>query len=134
MHEPDTRTDRLARAVIGASIEVHRQLGSGLLEGVYERALAFELNDRGIPFEVQVPVTLQYKGRPLGQGRLDLLVDGRLIVELKAVESLTRAHTAQVLSYLISTGAQLGLLINFNAPLLKQGIRRVVLTSRNSDL
>ena len=126
--EPDLRTDDLARAVIGAAIEVHRLLGPGYLESVYEQALAIELELRNIPFERQKPIRVNYKGREVGEGRLDLLVGGSLIVELKAVDALAPIHTAQVMSYLKTTHYPLGLLINFNVPVLKAGIKRIVLT------
>jgi len=126
--EPDPGLNSWAHAVIGAALEVHRTLGPGFLESVYEEALSVELNLRGVPFERQVHLTLVYKGAPVGQARLDLLVADRLVVELKACEGLTGVHVAQLLSYLKATHRPLGLLINFNVPLLRQGIRRVVST------
>ena len=126
--EPDAELDRLARLVIGAAIEVHRQLGPGLLEDVYEKALCIEFDLREIPFTHQTGVGITYKGRPVGKGRLDLLVGDRLIVELKAVERLAPIHSAQMISYLRMTRRNLGLLINFNVPLLKEGIKRVVVS------
>jgi GxxExxY protein len=123
----DAGLDRLAHEVIGAAIEVHRTLGPGFLESVYEAALTVELGLRSIPFVAQVPIDLVYKGHPVGQGRIDLLVGGRLVVELKAVECLAPIHSAQALSYLRITKHKLALLINFNVPLLKEGIRRVIL-------
>ena len=110
--EPDARTDALARRVIGAAIEVHRTLGPGYLEHVYEEAMCVELELRGLPFERQSKIAVRYKGRPIGESRLDLLVAGHLIVELKAVTSIAPIHRAQVLSYLKATA----LLINFNVP------------------
>ena len=130
--EPDQLTDALAHAVIGAAIEVHRHLGPGYLESVYEEALAVELREQGILFERQKPIAIRYKGHPVGEGRLDYLVAGRLIVELKAVDEFAPVHTAQVLSYLRSTGFTLGLLINFNVTMLKKGVKRIVLTQNNS--
>jgi GxxExxY protein len=97
---------------------------------VYEEALCIELELRGIPFTRQPGIKLVYKGRTVGNGRLDLLVAGCLIAELKAVDSLAEVHTAQVISYLKATGHQLGLLINFNVPRLMQGVRRVVLQTQ----
>ncbi|MCL4246924.1 MAG: GxxExxY protein [Anaerolineae bacterium] len=126
--ELDPDLNRLTEAVIGAAIEVHRELGVGYLESVYEEALAIELTARSIPFSQQHPVSVLYKGRFVGEGRLDLLVDWRLVVELKTVEAILPIHTAQVLSYLKATGCPLGLLINFNVPTLKRGIRRIILT------
>lgn len=122
---PDLET--LITRVIGAAIEVHRQLGPGFLESVYERTLCHELDLRGIRYEWQKEITVHYKELMIPGQRLDLLVDERLIVELKAVEELAPIHQAQVLSYLKSTGLRAGLLINFNVELLKSGIRRLVL-------
>jgi GxxExxY protein len=124
--EPDEELDRLAHEVIGAAIEVHRILGPGFLESVYEEALIVELGLRTIPVQRQVPIPLVYKGVAIGQGRLDLLVQGKLIVEIKTVEALAPIHKAQTISYLKATGLQLALLINFNAAVLKDGIKRIV--------
>ena len=126
--EPDQKTDELARAVIGAAIEVHRHLGPGFLESVYEEALCVEMADRRIPFERQKEISLLYKDREIGKHRVDLLVGGSLIVELKTVEALAEIHKAQVISYLKATGLSLGLLINFNVSILKNGIQRIVYT------
>ncbi len=126
--EPDQHTDQLAHGVIGAAIEVHRALGPGFLESAYEEALAIELQAQGVPFERQRRIALKYRDRPIGEAILDLLVDRRLVVELKAVESLAPIHQAQVISYLRATGLQLGLLINFNVPMLRDGIKRVVVS------
>ena len=126
--EPDAEVDQLARLVIGAAIEVHRQLGPGLLEAVYEKALCIEFDLRKIPFRSQPGVGITYKGKPVGKGKLDLLVGGRLIVELKAVEKLAPIHSAQMISYLRMTKRTLGLLINFNVPMLKEGIKRVIVS------
>ncbi|MBI2760193.1 MAG: GxxExxY protein [Chloroflexi bacterium] len=124
--EPKEEVDQLAHAVIGAAVEVHRRLGPGFLESVYEEALCVELQLQGIPYVRQPTVAVQYKGRLVGEGRLDLLVAGSLVVELKAVEGLLPIHQAQVLSYLKATGHQLALLINFNEMALKYGIRRII--------
>jgi GxxExxY protein len=126
--EPNSRLDKLARTVIGAAIEVHRHLGPGYLESVYEEALAVEFSLRRLFFERQKPFAVAYKGRAVGEGRLDFLVDGALLVELKAVESLAPIHKAQVISYLKAKELQLGLLINFNVPILRAGIQRIVLS------
>ncbi len=126
--EPDKRLDELARAVIDAAIEVHRELGPGFVESVYEEALAVELRLRDVEFERQKPIAVFYKGHPVGEGRVDLLVGGALIVELKAVEKLLPVHKAQVISYLKASRSALALLINFNERLLKDGIQRVVLS------
>ncbi|MCA9248790.1 MAG: GxxExxY protein [Planctomycetales bacterium] len=128
MNEPSKEVDELARFVIGAAIEVHQVLGAGFLESVYENALAIELKLRKIEFERQCPVHLEYKGKAVGEARLDFLVGKRLIVELKAVDDIAPIHHAQVINYLRATKLELGLLINFNVPLLKQGIHRIVLT------
>ena len=101
-------------------------LGPGLLESVYEEAVAIELALRGIPFERQVRITLAYKGHLIGEGRLDLLVDDRLVLEPKAVDKLVGLHQSQLRSYLTATRYPLGLLINFNVELLKDGLRRVL--------
>jgi GxxExxY protein len=114
--------------IIGAAIEVHRILGPGLLESAYEQSLAYELSLRQIPFERQQALPLNYKGVPLDCGyRLDFLVAGTVVVEIKAIEALLPIHQAQLLSYLKLGGWKLGLLINFHAPLLRDGIKRVVL-------
>lgn len=128
MQEPDADLDRLAHAVIGAAIDVHRELGPGFLESTYQKALAIELRLRDIRCSTETPVALSYKGHPVGEGRLDLLVESSLIVELKAVDKLHPVHEAQVISYLKATGYKLGLLINFNVPVLKDAIHRMILT------
>jgi GxxExxY protein len=127
--EPDEKTDKLAHDVIGGAVEVHRVLGPGYLESVYAEALAIELGIRGIPFERQASLAVDYKGHPVGSGRLDFLVDCLLIVELKAVETLMPIHKAQVILYLKTTRLPLSLLINFNVPVLKDGVKRIVLSS-----
>lgn len=118
--------NELTQAVIGAAIEVHRHLGPGLGESLYERALCVELQIQNIPFECQKPIALTYKGQPIGDGRLDLLVDSRLVVELKAIDTLTPTHQGQVLTYLKGGGYKLGLLINFNVPRLRDGVKRLI--------
>jgi GxxExxY protein len=126
--EPSAELDQLAHAVIGAAIAVHRALGPGYVESVYEEAVCVELDFQSVPYQRQYKIAVQYRGRPVGEGCLDLLVAKILPVELKAVEALAPIHQAQLLSYLKMTGFQLGLLINFNVPVLKQGIKRVILT------
>jgi GxxExxY protein len=126
--EPQGELDVLARRVIGAAIEVHRTLGPGYLESVYEKALALELEAQGVSCNRQPTVGIDYKGRVVGEAKLDLLVAGRLIVELKAVEALLPIHQAQVISYLKATQQQLGLLINFNVRVLRDGVKRIVLS------
>ena len=124
--EPDPELDELARAIIGAAIEVHRRMGPGLDEALYHNGLCVELRLRQIPFGRQVEVPVVYKGEEIGKRKLDLLVGGRLVVELKAVEGLTPLHTAQLRTYLKITNLPLGLLINFNTCVLKDGIKRVI--------
>lgn len=116
----------LTGAVIGAAIEVHRILGPGLMESTYEECLCFEFGLRKFPHERQKELPVEYKGVKLDCGyRLDILVANRLIVELKACESLQPIHEAQLLTYLKLTGIKAGLLINFNVPVLKEGIKRL---------
>ena len=111
--------------IIGAAIEVHRHLGPGLLENIYEQALVHELCLRGMAVQQQVPVSIAYKDLNITGLRLDLLVDPGIVVEIKAVESLKKVHTAQLMGYLKSTGLRLGLLINFNNMVLSKGIKRI---------
>ena len=119
--------NKLSEAVIGASIEVHRETGAGLLESTYEQCLCRELGLRGVQFECQKPLPITYKGMRLDCGyRIDILVEGVLIVEIKAVEKLLPIHEAQLLTYLRLSGCQLGLLINLNVEVLRLGIKRVV--------
>lgn len=124
--EPGKEVDDLARLVIGAAIAVHRILGPGYVESVYEKALRIELDIRKVLSENQLLINVEYKENPVGRGRLDFLVGKLLPVEIKAVSSLLPIHQAQLISYLKMTGLQLGLLINFNVPLLKLGIKRVI--------
>jgi GxxExxY protein len=120
--------DALSHEIIGAAIEVHRHLGPGLLESAYEQCLAFELSQRHIPFELQKPLPVEYKGVKLDCGfRLDMLVGGLVVVEVKAVEELAPVHSAQVMTYLRLTGCKLGILLNFNEWRMADGIKRVVL-------
>jgi GxxExxY protein len=118
--------DPVTGVIIAAAIEVHRLLGPGLLESIYQRALEHELALRGISFRSQQPVAVTYKGVDLGDDlRLDIVVADQVIVELKAVERLLPVHEAQLLTYLKLTGLHLGLLINFNVRLLKEGLKRM---------
>jgi len=126
MHEPSPELDRLAYEVIGAAIEVHRVLGPGFLEKSYQRALAIELRLRGIPYVIESPITLDYKGESIGEGRIDLLICGELVVELKTVDEIAPIHEAQALAYLKATGHQLALVINFNTVVLRDGIKRII--------
>ena len=120
--------NKISHNVIGAAIEVHRQLGPGLLESAYRECLAREFTLRGIPFEREKPIRLEYKGIVLEAGyRLDFLVADCLVVELKAIEALAPVHDAQLITYLRLGGWRLGLLINFNVAVLENGIRRRIL-------
>lgn len=122
------RLNRVTEVIIGAAMEVHRQIGPGLLESAYQQCLCRELEVRGIRFERERPLPLEYKGVRCECGyRLDLLVEGEVVVEIKSVEALAPIHEAQLLTYLRLGGWRVGLLINFNVPLLKQGVRRKVL-------
>lgn len=119
--------DKLSKETIGAAIEVHRHLGPGLLESAYEECLCRELAIREITFERQKPLAVSYKGVKLDCGyRLDVVVGGLIILELKAVDQVESIHEAQLLTYLKLSDLKLGILINFNVPLLKDGITRIV--------
>jgi len=118
----------LTRRIIGCAIEVHKLLGPGLLESSYEHCLCHEFALQGIPFERQRPIPLVYKGIKLDCGfRLDMLVEKRVVVELKSVELLSPIHEAIILTYLRLSGCELGLLINFNVSVLKDGVRRFIM-------
>ena len=120
--------EALTEQIIGALIEVHRTLGPGLLESAYQACTAREFALRRFLFEQELPLPLEYKGVHLDCGyRLDFMVAGKVIVELKTVESLQPVHEAQLLTYLRLTGCKVGLLVNFNVPVLKHGIKRMVL-------
>ena len=119
--------DVISSGIIGAAIDVHRELGPGLLESAYEHCLAFELSKRGHTVERQKLVPIQYKDTEVDAGfRLDLLVDQEIIVELKAVDAIAPIHKAQLMTYLKLTGLKVGLLMNFNVRILKHGLHRVV--------
>jgi GxxExxY protein len=121
-------TNKITEAIIGAAIDVHRALGPGLLESACAECVAHELSLRGVSFEREVPLPVRYKGVNLDCGyRLDLLVEKGVVVELKALDALLPIHEAQLLMYLRLGGWRVGLLINFNVPVLKEGIRRRVL-------
>lgn len=123
----DADVEALAANVIDAAFRIHKALGPGLLESVYETCLCHELKHSGIPFKPQVALPIHYNGLTLDNGlRLDLLVDDKLIVELKAVEKMHPLYDAQLLTYLKLSGLRLGLLINFNTVLVKDGIKRIV--------
>jgi len=128
MDGPTDVTEELANGVIGCAIEVHKHVGPGFTESVYEESLCRELEREDIPYERQVTLHVDYKGDPVGTGRADFVVDHRLILELKSVTSLLDVHRAQVYSYLRTTDLRLGLLFNFNRRLLRDGIKRVVNT------
>ncbi|MFT4935468.1 MAG: GxxExxY protein [Pseudoalteromonas distincta] len=124
----DEAAERVVREVVDAGLKVHRALGPGLLEAAYEHCLAYELECRRLRVERQLPLPIVYEDLRLeGAYRLDLLVDRCVIVEVKAVEALSRLHEAQLLTYMRLSGHRLGLLMNFNVELLKQGLRRLVL-------
>jgi GxxExxY protein len=122
-----TEINSVTEAIIGAAIEVHRHLGPGLLESVYLKCLAKEFDLRYIPYEKEKNLPVLYKGHQLDCGfRLDLIVAGQVVVELKTVETLLPIHQAQLLTYLKLTGCKIGLLINFNVPVLVKGIKRMI--------
>lgn len=128
MHPLFLKADRLSHEVIGAAIEVHRETGSGLLESIYERCLVHELSLRGISAVQQAPVVIEYKGLKFEETlRLDLLVEGCLLVELKSVQDVLPVHKAQLFSYMKLLNVPLGLLINFHEPKLTSGIHRMML-------
>jgi GxxExxY protein len=122
--EPDPELKRVTNLIIGAAIAVHRELGPGHAESAYQNALAIEFDARGIPYRPQHRFELCYRGQKVGEGCLDFLVEN-VVVEIKSVELLAPVHTAQVIGYLRATGLTLGLLINFNVKLLKDGIKRI---------
>ncbi len=123
-----TAEDRLSHDIIGAAIDVHKVLGPGLLESAYRECLAHEFTARGLQFEKEKPLPVRYKGVNLDCGyRLDFLVGGLVVVELKAIDALLPLHMAQVLTYLRLAGCKLGLLLNWNVEVLRDGIKRVVL-------
>lgn len=120
--------DPLSGKVIQLAIEVHRELGPGLLESSYEECLCYELSSAGLAFERQVPLPITYKSVRLESGYdMDIVVERRLVLELKTVEKLIPIHEAQLLSYLKLSGIRIGLLMNFHVPLLKDGLKRIVL-------
>lgn len=119
--------NQLSSLVLKSAIEVHREMGPGLLEGVYQQCMIVELRSRGLVVGQMVPVPLQYKGTSVNKEYIiDILVENEIILELKSMDALLAVHEAQILSYLRLTNKRLGFLINFNVPLLKQGFRRFV--------
>jgi len=126
--DAETQRDSLSEQIIGLAIEVHRALGPGLLESAYEACLCHELGKHDIPFKRQVPLPVTYKGVQLECGyRLDLTVSDEMVIELKAVDKILPVHQAQLLTYLRLSGFHTGLILNFNVPVLKDGIKRLVL-------
>lgn len=119
--------DKLTERIIGCAIEVHRQLGPGLLESAYEAALCIEFDDVGLAYKRQFITPVLYKGRTIGEYRLDLIVEDTVVIEIKSVERLDPVFEAQILTYLRVTGKHVGLLLNFNTRMLKMGIKRFVL-------
>lgn len=119
--------EKLAEATIGICLTVHRELGAGMSESVYARACRLELEASELPYEAEKPVPIRYRGRLITTQRIDLVVDRRLIVELKSVDRIHPVHLAQAVSYLRATNLRIALVVNFNVAVLKQGIRRVVL-------
>ncbi len=130
MHEISDALNQRTEKIIGAAMEVHRTLGPGYLEQVYEQSFAIELGIRDIPYERQFDFSVIYKDREVGRGTADFLCYDDLVVELKAVDSTVPAHKAQVISYLTATRNDVGLLLNFGRETLKEGVTRVV-NSRN---
>ena len=127
----DEQTEILIKNIIGTAIEVHRELGPGYLDKVYEQAMGLELRHRGLTYATQVPITVYYKGEKIHGQVLDMIVEGKVILELKSVEMLLQIHEAQIISYLKSTGLSAGLLINFKERLVKNGIKRFVSSKRS---
>jgi GxxExxY protein len=121
------RINSLTERIIGCGIEVHRQLGPGLLESIYESALCVELELAGLQYQGQVPVSVSYKSQTIGDLRLDLVVENSVVVEIKSVDRIEPLFEAQVLTYLRVSGKRVGLLVNFNSRLLKNGIQRFIL-------
>ena len=126
MTKTTERQEELVTQFIDAAIEVHRELGPGYDEAVYENALVVEMDLRGIPYERQKVVEVFYKGTRVGEGRIDLFLGGEVVVELKTVEQLNKKHMAQVISYLKAMKRPLGLLVNFHEFLLKNGLKRIL--------
>ncbi len=119
--------ERVMRHVIGSAIAVHRALGPGFLESIYDKAMRIELEARGLSYEAERPVRVQYRGVEIPGQRVDLIVNNLIVVELKAVARLDQVHVGQLISYLKTTGLRAGLLVNFRVPLLVKGLKRIVL-------
>jgi len=123
----EAEINRLTQRIIASAIDIHRHVGPGLLESAYQECLAYELNQAGIRFQREVHLPIQYKTLKLDCSyRLDFLVEGTVIVEVKSIDELSKIHSAQLLTYLKAARKQVGLLINFNVPMLKQGLKRLV--------
>lgn len=122
----NARPDPLTGRIIGVAMQVHSAFGAGLLESVYQNALCIELKAQGIRFQAQQAIDITYRNQPVGHLIADVVVEGRVILELKSVEKLLPIHTAQLITYLKATGIKTGLLINFNVRHLRDGIKRVV--------
>jgi GxxExxY protein len=128
--EPTAQVENIARVVVDAGLKVHKALGPGLLESAYEHCLAYELTSRGIPLRRQVALPIVYEGARVDAGyRLDMVVGDSIIIEIKAIDQLTRLHEAQLLTYLRLSGPRLGFLMNFNVELFRNGLKRLVLSS-----
>jgi GxxExxY protein len=123
--EPNPELNRITNAIIGSAIAVHRVLGPGHLESAYEKAMAIEFNHRGIRFQQQVPVNLIYRGEVVGEGRLDFLVEDKVVLDLKSVQKVADVFKAQMISYLKMTKLKLGIILNFDVALLRHGISRI---------
>src|SRR5262245_1078936 len=123
--EPNPELNRLTNLIIGACIEVHRELGPGYLESYYERALEREFQLRGIAFSRQHRFEVRYKDEVIGEGRLDFLIEGKVVLDLKSVDTLSPIYTATMISYLRATDLKLGLIVNFNVKRLIDGIKRI---------
>jgi GxxExxY protein len=127
MSTPADNLNELSSIILDSAIAVHREMGPGLLEGVYQQCMILELRNRGLVVNQMVPVRLHYKGISINKEYIiDILVDDEIILELKSIDGLLKIHAAQILSYLRLTNKRLGFLINFNVPLLKHGFRRFV--------
>jgi GxxExxY protein len=127
LRRKDMSENEIAQIIVDAALQIHKETGPGLLEHVYEVILKDELERRGLSVQQQVPIPITFKGRVLGEGfRADLIVNERVIVELKSVEAVKDVHKKQVLTYLKLSGKKLGLLVNFGEPLIKHGIKRIV--------
>jgi GxxExxY protein len=123
-----SRTEEIATEIVDAAYSVHSELGPGLLESVYEECLAYEFSDRELAFERQPVIPITYRDHQVASGlRLDFVVEDRIVLEIKAVETILKVHAAQILTYLKLSGFRLGFLINFNVPLIKDGMHRYVL-------